>query len=116
MIDFDKGLSVSTRVLDALAVRAKVILHNIANQNTPGYKRYTVSFEERLRAAHEAQQDETEVYPVVSRDTSGPPGRNNVSPMEELAALEKVKLMQEIFTRRVGSYFQRLNKAIRGQS
>ena len=116
MIDFDKGLGVSTRVLDALAVRAKVILHNIANQNTPGYKRYTVSFEDRLRAAHEAKQDETEVYPVVSRDTSGARGQNNVSPMEELGTLEKVKMLQEIFTRRVGSYFQHLNKAIRGHA
>ena len=38
--------------LDAAALRARVAMHNIANQNTPGFKRYVVSFEERLAEAH----------------------------------------------------------------
>ncbi len=115
MIDFDKGLGVTPRVLDAISVRAKVVLHNIANQHTPGFKRYTVSFEERLREAGEQGGKLSDVYPVVERDDSGDPDENNVSIVEELALLDKVNLMHDVFARRAGGYFAVLNKAIRGQ-
>lgn len=115
MIDFGSGVGFTHRVLDALDVRAKVVLHNLANQNTPGYKRFRVRFEELLRAAHERGEDQAQVRPIVERDLSGPPGLNNVSPMEELALLEKVRLLQDIFTRRAGGYFSHLNKAIYGR-
>ena len=114
MIEHGKSLGLSERVLDATALRAKVIMHNIANQNTPGFKRYSVSFEEQLREATEAGEDPTTVYPVVRRDKSGAPGENNVSVQQELAQLEKVALIHEMFTRRVGGYFAKLKKAIRG--
>jgi len=112
-MDLNPGMS--ARVLDATAVRARVILHNIANQNTPGYKRYRVSFEEQLRAARDSGGDVSAVRPVVERDMSGAPGENNVSVQNELALLEKVTLLHELFTRRVGGYYKHLNTAIRGQ-
>jgi flagellar basal-body rod protein FlgB len=34
--------------LDASSLRSKVMANNIANINTKGYKKYTVSFEEKL--------------------------------------------------------------------
>ena len=37
--------------LDATDLRSKAIAHNIANINTPGYKRRYVSFEETLNSA-----------------------------------------------------------------
>lgn len=115
MIDFDKGLGAIPKVLEALQLRAKVAMHNIANQNTPGYQRYTVRFEEELRRAHERGEDGSTVSPKVERVTDGPPGQNNVSVIDETATLEKVRLMHELFTRRAGSYYQRLNKAIFGR-
>ena len=115
MIDFDRGLGISMRVLDATAVRTRVILHNIANQHTPGYKRYQVRFEELLRDAQAAGKHGSEVHPEVVRDESGPPGENNVSVIEELALLEKVALIHDLFTRRAGGYFSHLNKAIIGR-
>lgn len=39
------------RALDGLSARQRVSAHNIANVDTPGYKRYTLSFEQSLRAA-----------------------------------------------------------------
>ena len=114
MIDFGKGLAVTHLVLDAAALRSRVIMHNIANQNTPGFKRYTVSFEDQLRKAHAHGDDVRTVHPRVSRDNSGPHGENNVSAMQELAALEKVKLIHEMFARRAGGYFSHLKKAIVG--
>lgn len=115
MIDHERGLGVTLRVLEATTARTKVILHNIANQNTPGYKRYEVQFESLLRKAHAAGRDTSDVRPVVTRDESGAPGQNNVSVVEELALLEKVSLLHDMFSRRAGGYFRRLNKAISGQ-
>lgn len=39
------------RALDGVSARQRVTAHNIANVNTPGYKRFTLSFEESLREA-----------------------------------------------------------------
>lgn len=39
------------RSLDGLAMRQRVTAHNIANVDTPGYKRYRLDFESTLKAA-----------------------------------------------------------------
>jgi len=44
------------RALDGVAARQRVTAHNIANVNTPGYKRYRLSFEESLRQAVEKSE------------------------------------------------------------
>jgi len=113
MMDLDLG--VTQQVLDALAARSKVVMHNIANQNTPGYKRYRVQFEELMRDAHAAGRDGSEVTPRIVRDESGPPGVNNVSIMEEMALLGKVSLLHDVFSRRAAGYFNHMNQAIRGR-
>lgn len=113
MLEIDLGVTQS--VLDALAVRSKVALHNLANQNTPGFKRYGVRFEEFLRAAHASGEDAGSVQPVVFRDESGRPGVNNVSAIDELGLLNKVSLLHDIFTRRAASHISKLNQAIRGR-
>ena len=115
MIDFEGGLGFTQRVLDAVAVRYRVIQHNLANLSTPGFKRYYVSFEEELRQAAKIGDDLAEVYPVVRRDNSGPMGQNNVSSTDELALLQKVELIHELFSRRAGGYFSHINKAIYGR-
>ncbi len=111
----DVNLGVTQSVLDALATRSKVVLHNIANQNTPGYKRYRVRFEDLLRDAQAQGGRGDDVKAMVVRDESGPPGLNNVSVIEELSILNKVSLLHDVFSRRAASYFSHLNKAIRGQ-
>ncbi|MEW5785220.1 MAG: flagellar basal body rod protein FlgB [Bacillota bacterium] len=40
--------------LDAAALRQRVIAHNLANLNTPGFKRSAVTFEETLSRAKDA--------------------------------------------------------------
>lgn len=44
------------KALDAASLRQKVIANNIANVDTPGFKRADVAFEDELRAALEAQE------------------------------------------------------------
>lgn len=116
MIDLDGGVTGAlTQQLDALNLRAKVAMHNIANQNTPGFKRYYVTFEERLREAARSGDDPATVRAEVLRDTSGPAGMNNVSLIDEQTVLEKVRLMNEIVSRRLGGHFAKLNRAINGR-
>ncbi|MBM7559403.1 flagellar basal body rod protein FlgB [Marinitoga litoralis] len=47
----DLYMNIIPKALDAVETRQKIYSHNIANYNTPGYKRKDVSFEEELRKA-----------------------------------------------------------------
>jgi flagellar basal-body rod protein FlgB len=47
----DQTMSRLTRGLDAASLRQRVLAHNLANLNTPGFKRSTVSFAETLQQA-----------------------------------------------------------------
>jgi len=115
MIDFDKDTAFTTRVIDALTARGKASLHNIANQNTKGFKRYEVRFEEFLTKADKSGEKLGEVKHEVVRDTSGAEGLNNVVLMDELALLGKTTLLQDVMTRRLGGYKSYINKAIYGR-
>lgn len=115
MIDFDRDTALVGKVLEAIDVRTKATLSNLANKNTPGYKRYTVRFEDLMRKADADGRDLLTVEPLVERDQSGPPGVNNVDMLTEMSQLEKLSLLQDLFTRRAGGYFSTMNKAIFGR-
>jgi flagellar basal-body rod protein FlgB len=119
MIDFDRDLAFQQRMLDVLDARTKASIHNVANQNVPGFKRYVVRFEDLLREAQDGGQSAESalqsVEPRTERDLSGPPGQNNVVLMEELNVLGKTSLLHDVMSRRVGSYFGTLNKAVFGR-
>lgn len=115
MIDFDRDTALVGKVLEAIDVRTKATLSNLANKNTPGYKRYTVRFEDLMRQADADRRDLLTVDPLVERDESGPPGVNNVDMLTEMSQLEKLSLLQDLFTRRAGGYFSTMNKAIFGR-
>lgn len=51
MLIGDRVLQQLTIGLDAAALRQRVIAHNLANLNTPGFKRSYVSFEDNLKSA-----------------------------------------------------------------
>ena len=101
--------------LDALQARAKATIHNIANQNVKGFKRFEVRFEDMLREAVDSGQKIGSVEPVLQRDTSGGEGQNNVVMLEELTLLGKTELMHDYMLRRAGGYFKTMNKAIFGR-
>jgi len=115
MIEFDRDIAFQRRMLDALDARTKASLHNIANQNVAGFKRYVVRFEDVLQEAQRDGAPTEAIEPFTERDQSGPPTQNNVVLMEELAILGKTQLMHDVMTRRVGSYFSTLNKAVFGR-
>ena len=115
MIDSTSDTAFTQHALDALTKRTQAALHNIANQNVEGFKRYTVRFEDKLREAIDAGESEASVEATVERDTSGPVGANNVVLMEELALLGKTQIMHDYMLRRAAGYFSSINKAIQGR-
>lgn len=65
------------QALHACALRQEVLAHNIANVNTPGYRRKDVSFEQFLRAAQVAPLQTTD-----PRHYALPPSRSAESQTE----------------------------------
>ena len=53
---FSRELSGVERAMDGLALRFQAEAHNVANINTPGYRRQSVPFEDSLRSAIEESQ------------------------------------------------------------
>ena len=54
-MDFsDKGIVLLSKLLDLTSTKNKVLANNIANANTPGFKKYDVSFQKELVKAGSA--------------------------------------------------------------
>lgn len=90
-----------TRLMSATTLRAKVLAGNISNQNTPGYQRHDVDFENLLRQALETGSSVREVRPEVTVDTvtpAGPDGNNVVLEVELNAARENRLLFEAYAT------------------
>jgi len=51
----DNDLSIPAKMLDAYALRHKLLANNIANADVPGYRKMDVNFTESLRRAIESQ-------------------------------------------------------------
>lgn len=96
----DTAAIVIGKTLDATAARQKSIANNIANVETPGYKRSYVSFEEELRSVlsrrsrREIQKALSELVPVRRNDvfSTARPDGNNVNIDAEIADLAKTGL------------------------
>lgn len=108
------------RMLAASELRAKVISSNIANQNTPGYKRRVVSFEDRLGDALESRRpDQLErIQPEVSIDEDSPARAdgNNVALELELNALRENRVLYETYASMLEAHFNMMQHAVLGGS
>lgn len=106
MADLYSEFDLLGRLMDVSALRARVIAHNVANQNTPGFRRKAVAFEEALDAALTAGPPLAldRLAPTVVEAAGGEikPDGNNVSLEEEIAMNVKN-----------GLYYQVVNEAAR---
>lgn len=80
----EKSMNYLRQGMDAASLRQDVIANNLANLNTPGFNRSTVSFEDELQKARQQQETSPlekthprhlpapggEVEPQVKEDTS----------------------------------------------
>lgn len=127
-------IPVLTKSLDAYALRQKSIADNIANVDTPGYRRSEVSFEEDLKDAlndrglfgyrtHEnhmrvGQQRIEDLEPIayIPKDDSMPSGKNNVDIDMENVELAKNQIRFTFAARFIEGTFKRMKSAIRGET
>ncbi len=109
--------------LDAVALRQEAIASNIANLETPGYRRLDVapSFSselERACAARDPQQINA-LKPQLAVDASAvavSPDGNTVNLESELLQMNKNTLVGALETQLVTAYFSKLRMAITAKS
>ncbi len=88
------------RLMSASSKRAEVTANNLANQNTPGFKRQTVDFEDQLLAEIRRGGSNLEsVQPSVNEDKTSPARAdgNNVSMELEMSTMNQNRLMYETY-------------------
>ncbi len=129
------AVGVLTQALRAAALRHKVISNNLANVNTPGFKKSKVEFESLL--ADELKKKETDGLQMVRthdkhfplekereaikpriqmiEDTIMRVDQNNVDVDEETASLAKNNIYYNALARQVGDYYTKIRSVLTGQ-
>ena len=111
------------KTLDAVALRQEAIASNIANLETPGYKRLDVApnFQAELQracASGDARQVAT-LQPSLAPDAAAVPQNqdgNTVNLEQEMAELNQNVLLHTLETQLVSGTLYRLRMAITGKS
>ncbi len=114
---------VARKLLDAAALRQEAIASNIANAETPGYRRLDIApdFAEQLRAS--MRQGDVgraqELAPKLAQDLSVRavrPDGNTVEIERELLAMNRNAVEYEFLTEVVSRNIKQLKMAITGRS
>lgn len=122
------GLS---KQLDSSSLTQRVIANNIANVNTPGFKKSYISFQEELRRALDAKApvmvtsdqrhiggrvDISQVFPQVlqERGTTMKYSQNNVDIDQEMVNLAANTILYEVGVNAYSSRMGLLSYVIRG--
>jgi len=114
---------ISKKLLDATHLRHEALSNNLANVETPGFKRRDLpeNFSVELRRAVD-RKDFRRVKalpPRSAEDRQAKPVRidgNTVQLDEEMLAMNRNSLNYEYLTRAVGSSIKELNSAIKGRT
>ncbi|HEY4481576.1 MAG TPA: flagellar basal body rod protein FlgB [Candidatus Brocadiaceae bacterium] len=120
-IGIDKSATLLEKMLDVSSVKHKVIANNIANVNTPGYKKMEVSFADQLEKALNKDSmnkfDTLQPKIVISKEDSSETVRNdgnNVDMDKEVSSLVKNTLSYNIYTQLLSKKFEGIKSAIEG--
>ncbi len=119
--------------LDASMLRSRTIANNIANVNTPGYRRVEVGFEKELRRALSAtrlkgretssghlpvgKKSLSQIAPKAYKpsDPTLPSGVNNVDIDTEMAKLAEMQVMYSLGMRFARGAYTKMNAAIQAK-
>ncbi len=123
---FGNTIALAEKAMDMLWVKQEAISNNLANVDTPGYKRKQVSFEEafrkRLQAAGESKGGTSMKdaisganYTVTSRDDSARVDENNVNADVENTEMTRTWLHYYYLTYSANADVKRLQSAIKAQ-
>lgn len=123
---FGNTISMTEKALSYLYKREEVLMNNMANVDTPGFKRSDVSFEEEFRSklmeasglkSSRAMPDAIDEshYTVYSRDDSARVDENNVNMEVEQTEFARSGLQYQYLMQSVNMDFRLLQTAIKGQ-
>lgn len=99
--------------MKAYAWRSQSIASNIANVDTPGYQRVSVSFEDQLRDARSqvpSLREEGDVEPRMEVE-DGPPILE-----DELMNLADTQMRTQLTTRALRDHFEMMRTGIKGRT
>ena len=120
-IGIDKSATLLEKMLDVSSVKHKVIANNIANVNTPGYKKMGVSFSDQLeKALNESAMNKFDTLQpkiVISKEDTTETARNdgnNVDMDKEVSSLVKNTLTYSIYTQLLAKKYEGIKSAIEG--
>ncbi|HVU15748.1 MAG TPA: flagellar basal body rod protein FlgB [Candidatus Didemnitutus sp.] len=116
--------ALSRKLLDAAALRQEAIAANIANAETPGYRRVDLApnFADQLKAQlanGTLNTDDDSVRPTLTADTNARsvrPDGNSVEIEHELLAMNKNSVDYDYLTEVVSTNIKQLKMAITGRS
>ncbi|MBC7528206.1 MAG: flagellar basal body rod protein FlgB [Chthonomonadaceae bacterium] len=113
-----------THALDAASLRHQAISNNLANVETPHYKRQEVRFEEQLAQALDNKSkfgmgrkgEIGNVRATITRigDTTSRTDGNNVTMELEAAHLAENEMKYSVLTQSLGGYYSALKGVING--
>ena len=110
-----------TRLLTASEQRQRVISNNIANVNTPGFKRLELKFEDALaKEISREDRGQKSVRPASAsiQMTAGLPSRadgNNVDIDKEVGQLNKTALLQQMYLQLMGTELDQMRRAMQSK-
>lgn len=123
-------ISIMENALSASSLRHQVISNNIANVNTPGFKKSQVTFEDELKEALESKNSilartHERHYPFAGKtaisakinnisETRMRVDGNNVDIDEEMAQMAKNNIYYNALVQKVQNYFSNLKTAVSG--
>jgi len=110
------NMDLLARMLDASSLRGRVIQGNLANSNTPGFKRKVVQFEQQLAdALVNNPRLAGRLEPSVTSDelTPGKPDGNNVNMELEMNAMRENRLTYETYATIMQGHMNLIDAAIR---
>ncbi len=120
-IGIDKSATLLEKMLDVSSIKHKVIANNIANVNTPGYKKMEVSFADQLeKAVNESSVNKFDTLQpkiVISKEDTSDTVRNdgnNVDMDKEVSSLVKNTLSYSIYTQLLAKKYEGIKSAIEG--
>ncbi len=133
---FGRTLDLLHRNMDVAVLRRSIIANNIANADTPNFKRSTLNFESELKRAIDSEQPSGRLKAALTDDKHIPFDRsvdyhtvkpkkvldyltasdnngNNVDLEEEMMAELNNQLRYEIMTRSLANQFSQINTVLR---
>jgi len=134
--NFGKTVDILHRAMDVASLRREVIANNIANADTPNFKRSTVNFEAQLKRALDDEKTSVEpaafvtdprhisfdqkldwhtVKPVRQLDylTQSKNNGNNVDLQQELMEAEQNQMQYSLMAQAATNEFNQLNIVLR---